>query len=343
MSMVRTVEKLLSIEAKGSSYRVSKEGILKDVHILGYVSANGGEYTAEAMQAAASTYVDVEMYMNHDFEDVQRNNGASDKIAYILEAKYKEGAGLVGDIQFNTGHPYFEAVKWWVENRPDMLGLSHVAPTRREGTKIVEIGKPYSVDFVDKPATTKGMFAVATEGIISDTIKKDMVQHIWNALNTQYYTLAYPMNSSPLTQEEMAVKLVSLLKDASSELKGITTSKESIMDYTKLTLENLSENRKDLIQAIQKEAVEAHLAIEAKVTEAVKDLDAVANTEVFRTVVRESVVAGKDVTALVADRKAVTTVIRSEGLGSKQTKEETPAPKTAFDVVSFETTLLGKK
>lgn len=343
MPMIRQLEAIKSIGAKNKKYTVSSTGVIKGVHILGYVSANGGEYTKEAMVAAAESYVDVEMYMNHDFDDVQRNNGASDKIGYILETKHEDEHGLVGDVQLNTGHPYYEAIKWWVENRPDMLGLSHVAPTRREGNKIVEIGKPYSVDFVDKPATTQGMFAVSTEGIISDTIKKDMVQHIWNALTTQYYTLAYPLNSSPLTQEEIAVKLVAVLKDASSELKSITTSKESIMDYTTLTLENLSENRKDLIQTIQKAAVDAHLAIEAKVSDAVKELDPTANTEVFRGVVRESIVAGKDVTALVADRKALTTVVRSESLGSKSPKEETPPAKPAFDVASFETTLLGTK
>lgn len=329
--------------------RVSKTGIIKNVHILGFKSKNGREYSAKSMTDAveAKIYNDVPIFINHDEEDVTRNSNFKDKMGFILESRYDESLGIIGDVQLNTGHPYYESAVWWVENAPDRVGFSHVAPIKESKDGVVSaIGKPYSLDFVSTPATTKGL--LAKEGVIEDKIDENRLNAINCAVQDLFYSIRYPLTTSKLTQEEQALQYVKVLKDAIAELtqlgnsKKTTTEKESVMDMKTLTLELLKAERADLITAIATEAITAERAIDATVAEATKSLPETAKTTVFMKLIRESVASGKDVADIVADRKSVAVVVESAPPLAPKKEESKKEDEPKFDAAAFESTLLGK-
>jgi hypothetical protein len=157
------------------------------------------------------------------------------------------------------------------------------------------------------------------------------------------------MTGPMLTQEECALQYIPVLQDAIAELtklgnsKTTTAEQESVMDYTKLTLDDLKAKRPDLISTIASEALVAERALDTQVSEATKELSTEAKTPVFMKLIRESLVAGKDVTELVNDRKIVVAPVVVESAPAK--KPETVVVESVaktFDPSEFEKTLLNK-
>jgi hypothetical protein len=340
-------------EAKKVAQRLGADGLLKGAHLLGFVSKNKRKYAAEAVKKAVEDklYNDLNIYLNHDYEAIdagngKRDNNISDKVGFVVTTSFDEKYGMIGDVQFNTGHPQFESVRWWVNNRPDKVGFSHVALQKETKGTVVDIVKPMSLDLVSAAATTSGIFTEAvkeaeeytSEGVVDDNIASNRVNAICDAMTTLMYQVRWPQNynyssvvTPKLTQEEIAAKLIPILKDTTSELSKVVKStkseaKANNMEITEVTLEMLKKDRPDLVTALSTEAVSAERAIDAKVIEAVKTLDEKAKSKVFLTLVRESIVAGKDVTELVADRKEATKVaVESATIQAPEKKEEKPA------------------
>ena len=335
---------------KSGQFKVSSDGKMKGVHLLGYKSKNkknGKEYgyTTEAVANAAPSYKGLSIYINHDHENPSRN--LEDKIGIVEEAYVVESIGLCGDVQLNTGHPMYAAVKWWAEHSPNDIGFSHTAEARFDMStnNYTEIRNPKSVDLVATPATTNGLFAAVkesavTEGLISDKIDERRVNLIHSAICDLFYSMYYNENK-PLTQKELAVRFVPVLKDAIVELSnfaGETTQESEDMDLTKLTIEELKTARADLVTLIASEALQAEKDLTSKVSEAVKALPETAKSALFMEQVREHIKAGKDAAALVADRadmfKAVSEAAQTE-------KPVTTGAKTAVETVA-ESTKTGK-
>lgn len=323
--------------------KVDKDGKVKGVHLLGMKSKNGYNYAFEAIQKSHKEYVGLDIYLNHDLEKPAERD-LKDKIGFIEDTTVSESVGMLGDIQLNTEHPYYGAVKWWIEHNPKKLGFSHVAEARLDRTTktMTEIRKPKSVDLVATPATTKGIFAESfhdvSEGVVEDKINERRFNLIWEATVSLYYDIAYPMGKT-LTDSEKAVKFIPVLQDTISELSKFKQVKESVMDLSKLTIEELKAGRADLVELIASEAVKAEQAIDAKVAESVKDIPEKGKTKVFLTLVRESVKAGKDITDLIADRKeAFSTVVETVTTQPKKQQEE-PQKKslTADEILALAT------
>ena len=100
------------------------------------------------------------------------------------------------------------------------------------------------------------------------------------------------------------------------------------MELKDLTIDKLKSDRSDLVAVIAKEAVGTHVAIEAKIAESLKDIPVALKTELFTTLVREAVVAGDDkkLTALIADRKAITVGTKEETKLEEKTQVESAPP-----------------
>jgi len=315
--------------------KISKEGVLKDVHLIGLIGkanrAKGSKkpytYKESAIKEAADgkLYDGVPIYLGHAKEDASGNEiprDPQDKIGILIAGKYKEGVGAVGDIQFNTGHPYYEATRFWVDKDPSAIMMSHVAELRYEAAtnQISKITKVHSVDIVVNGNTTEAMFK---EGVLADSIKVEdeqrKLQRLIDTAQSMMWRVLYPSYSETqkkvLTDAEKAVSCATIAKDLVKELNALSsTKKEAVMEYKDITLEDLKKNRPELIQAVESAAISAENQINEKVTEAVKDIPADKRSTVFLKSVREAVVANKtdEVKALVADRKGLLTVETTE-------------------------------
>lgn len=145
--------------SSGLTLRVdAAQGVIGGVKILGLTSANGREYSREAITAARGLYEN--RPVNVDHLDGSRRS-YRDRIGKICRVEVRED-GLYGDLLVNPKHPLAEQLLWDAQHAPENVGLSHDAQGRtvvRAGRVIVEaIHTVRSVDLVAEPATTKGLF-----------------------------------------------------------------------------------------------------------------------------------------------------------------------------------------
>ena len=348
-------------EATRSNKLVVEGNRVKNVHLIGPKAKNIAKgakepytYTEEALKQAVvdKLYESVGIFVGHTKDDESVSvRDPSEKIGYAENVVYKAGEGLFGDIVLNEKHTLFEAFLWWANNKPNQLMMSHEAACvyNAKENAMVKIVKVHCVAFVNEGSTTTGLFK---EGVLTDKIEKEkMLDILMGTFYDLCYEIKYPLGKS-LTQEEKAVKLVPVIEDLLIEVtklapKTTTTpdtqesvqSKETDMDLSKLTVDQLRKDRKDLVDAITTEAVEAHIAIEASVKEAVADIPEAYQSEIFVKQIREAVVAKNKtvLTQLIEDRKtlvaeatkskAVETVESVLPVKSKTGTKTAPAPK----------------
>ncbi len=333
-ALSETFEDLIFSERSSNhtTSKMTKEGLLKDVHLIGLIGksnrAKGAKtpytYREAAIKEAVESklYDGVDVYLGHSESENQRN--PKDKIAQVTTGRYKEGVGALGDIQFNMSHPYFEAMKYWIDNGGMMM--SQVADLRysQEANAIVKIGKVHSVDIVINGNTTTGMFK---EGVIFDKIAKDddtnklrRIVSTFDALVSSvmwptYYSDYSSSEKKVLTDAEKAVLITPIAKDLVKELValGSTKKEEATMEIKDITLEMLKKDRTDLVKAIESAAIEAETKVANDVTEAVKDIPADKRSASFLKLVREAIQKNDTalVVELVADRKALLNVKES--------------------------------
>lgn len=144
-------------EAVIQERKITVEGnVLKDVKLLGLSSANGRIYLANAVQEALSLYESAKCNLDHDWwRTVEK------RFARVKNVRF-ENNELRGDVHCNPTLAMFAPVKWWAENDPGMIGMSHVVDAGFEilDNGIQQITKIYAVEAVDlvaDPATTKGL------------------------------------------------------------------------------------------------------------------------------------------------------------------------------------------
>lgn len=158
--------------------RVDHEAcIIHDVKILGLKSANGRTYKESAVRAAAPLYEGAKSYAEHS------RNGrlVKERIGFFKGVEYREGSspGLFAkEFHYFKTNPLAQLVAEIAERDPKSAGFSHAvhAETNAAGTIIEDISEVESIDFVDKPATTKGIH----EGL---TMKKLTLSEIVESLD----------------------------------------------------------------------------------------------------------------------------------------------------------------
>lgn len=358
--------------ALSKANRVTKEGVMKGVNIIGLIGKSNKAPGASApyvyKESTIRTAVDNKVYntkdsfLGHSPEDGSQRS-PKDRIGVVVpdSVTYKEGVGAVGDIQLDPKHPYFSSIEWWANNYPEKIMLSHEAKLIYSKTEnaIVEITSVESVDFVLEGNTTTALFK---EGVLRDSITESDAENalcrIMDAFRELTYQVMYPMNAynsssetNALTPGEKAVLLTPIAQDLVKELKALgSTSKESKvndMDYTKLTIEELTKGRPDLVATIGTEAVAKEAALNDKVSEAVKAVPSDKRSAVFLKLVKEAVSKNDSalVTELVSDRSAIIKESVTSTVVTPETQEQILAREAAAkgkEVVLDDAAILAK-
>lgn len=141
-----------------------KQGLVRDVKIIGLESTNGYSYSQQALKAAVPLYEGVRVNIDHPTRtDVERRSRSyADRFGRLHQVKFVDGKGIFGNLKYNRQHALAKQFEYDVKHDPKNLGLSQYAhgKTRRSGSKeIVEsITSVGSVDLVADPATTQGLF-----------------------------------------------------------------------------------------------------------------------------------------------------------------------------------------
>ncbi|HEX4000230.1 MAG TPA: hypothetical protein VHX65_16885 [Pirellulales bacterium] len=142
--------------------------LLRNVRVLGVESRNGGgrKYRLDALRAAIPLFESEGVCCNHDYTAAERGRprGYTERVG-VLRNMRCDDVGLFGDLQLNPKMPMAEAIKWDYEHGTKKVGLSWIGDGDQDPlTKdVVKINKVFSVDVVNKPATTT-TFREAEEG-----------------------------------------------------------------------------------------------------------------------------------------------------------------------------------
>lgn len=136
-------------------------GVLKDVKVLGYQSANNRTYSREAVKKARGMYEGRPVNINHGQRGAAGDRAVADRFGQLRNVRLTDD-GLIGDLHYLKSHAMAPVVVEAAERMPDCFGLSHNAEGRVRhvsGKNVVdEISRVHSVDLVSDPATTKSLF-----------------------------------------------------------------------------------------------------------------------------------------------------------------------------------------
>lgn len=136
-------------------------GVIRGVKIVGKVSKWGRTYSDQALQKAVPLYEQAPVYLNHP-ADGQTRRSVQDKVGWIENVSWRP-EGNFGDYRFLESHPATATILEWAEKNPKGIGFSQNArgteSKNKSGVRFVEsIVSVRSVDLVDSPATTSGLF-----------------------------------------------------------------------------------------------------------------------------------------------------------------------------------------
>lgn len=152
-----------------------EQAVIRDVMILGKLAKNGREYSQQARLAAVPLYEGMSVNLNHPSrEAIKTPRGIEEKWGWLQNVRATDD-GVMGDLHYLKSHQYTEQLLELAERNPAQFGLSHNADCsgyRTEGKSIIEsVDKVRSVDVVQRPATTSGLFEHEEEEPMKTTIK----------------------------------------------------------------------------------------------------------------------------------------------------------------------------
>ena len=155
-------QQLLEVAYSDTTAVDREAGVLRGVKVLGRVSRNGRIYSDNALQDAARLYEGVGVNSDHP---ERRQEDADRKLAgrfgTLRHVRIKPD-GIFADLEFLKTHSLAEQSGEAATRMPRQLGLSHNAEgevTKSNGeTTVTSISRVRSVDLVQNPATTVGLF-----------------------------------------------------------------------------------------------------------------------------------------------------------------------------------------
>jgi len=271
-----TVEQLHEYaDNRGQTLAVDREkGVVRNVKLLGLISANNREYTQECVDKALPLYEGCPAFADH-VEDGKKHPYRN-KLGVHRNVR-RTVDGIYGDFHFNPKHPLAEQLCWDAVNDPAGCGFSHdirARTIRKDGKTIVqEIVSVESVDLVTKPATTSGLFE---EELPNDPVLREFCEHALSAVSD---ARSIVLGTDAI--ETRKARLQEVLSVWQAELTGtpVTNKENATMEWKDVTLEQLRENRKDLVEVLTGTDATSKLNAEVKtLTEAVAAKDAEAKT-----------------------------------------------------------------
>ncbi len=153
----------------GSLHVDRSQSIVKNVKIIGFESANGRTYTADALKEAISMYEGVNVNIDHPEGSPDEQRSAWDRIGFLRNVHFVDGKGLYGDLHLLPSHPFTERILEAAEKMPQIYGLSHNArgegyEDKKSGKFIVnKVAEVRHVDLVADPATTHSLAESASQ------------------------------------------------------------------------------------------------------------------------------------------------------------------------------------
>lgn len=151
-------------------------GVIRNVLICGFESANGRDYPVEVLRRDCAKYEGRPVNLDH-----AREGTVARRFGWIQDVKPGQDGKPRGDFHLLKSHPQYGAVMEAAERNPALFGFSHVAycrTTSRDGREIVEsIDKVESIDLVADPATTKSLFEGRTPMTTLKKFLEALVRH----------------------------------------------------------------------------------------------------------------------------------------------------------------------
>ena len=168
-------------------------GVIRQVKILGRVSRNGRRYSERALREAAERYVGVGVNLNHPDRRRVGNPRAIEEGFGWLENVQVLSEGVFGDLHFFRTHPQAAMICEAAERRPERFGLSHVAEgdvsVSSQGAIVESIRRVLSVDVVQNPATSTGLFESQVTHPRSEPMKTSLGREIDAATEREEFSL----------------------------------------------------------------------------------------------------------------------------------------------------------
>lgn len=209
-------ESILFEDAQGKALRVDREaGIVYGVKILGIESryTNGKvrrRYSRAALESAAKMYNGMGANTNHpDRKTPEASRAVQEKFAWFEDTEVRSD-GTYGNVHCLLKHEFTPVFLEAAERNPRMFGFSHNAygpeEKGRDGIPVVvDIEQVNSIDCVERPATTRGLFESQEE---EPEVKKTFKQFIESMqASTEKKVLSLLLEEDPVMSEMPAPEM----------------------------------------------------------------------------------------------------------------------------------------
>lgn len=268
--------------------------------LCGLESLNRRSYQQALSRPEAPTLYDGRPANSNHVEDGESVKW-EDRLGSWDSPRFVEGAGMFGDLAYNPKHPSAEALLWFAEHGPSMVGNSHrvnAIGRRDKGSghfNVEQIERVLSVDVVADPATTKGFFESACDASRSMTTEDFLATvragtklgalsfakaRFQSRSAAEGWARQHGFDPGNVTETENAWRLGETLAGARvvAVADGIAaelgeepkharrTRKERTMEFDDITLEELTRKRPDIVNAVleSKAAKDQVKALEAE-------------------------------------------------------------------------------
>jgi hypothetical protein len=140
-------------------------GVVRDVKVIGLTSKNGRRYLPSALRTAVPLIEGKPVYIDHP-AGASNARSLSERFGKLVGVHQKtDGSLWAKELRYDPAHPFAGSFLWQLENDPKRVGLSingDGSGFRANGEVVIDrITEIHSVDLVDGPATTIGLFEQA--------------------------------------------------------------------------------------------------------------------------------------------------------------------------------------
>lgn len=145
----------------GGDHKVDREsGIISDVKVLGAISRNGKAYSPAAQRDLCRLLEGITVNIDHDRSPTGSERSFLSSVGVLRGLEMRGDGVYAKQLCIKKSHPNANLIFESAENFPNNFGLSINAHGMfNDRTKMVQsIVKAHSVDIVQKPATTQGLF-----------------------------------------------------------------------------------------------------------------------------------------------------------------------------------------
>jgi hypothetical protein len=195
-------------------------GVIRGVKVLGLRSMNGPQYDPTALDQGARLYEGASVYLNHNLGVKPGQSRPLNEKFGVLASVARRTDGLYGDLHYIKSHPVAEQVCEMAERFPHKFGLSHAANCDLDTRAGIyrKINAVRSVDLVDVPATTNGIFESFNSSVNTG---KEVVSPV-SSMFDMFVAKAREIFNSKGTSAEKAAKVTKafrLVAKADSDLQ----------------------------------------------------------------------------------------------------------------------------